>query len=129
MTRDKRNFMEAIGKALNLSRKKDEARWRIDLCEGPNCCTPEESKEAWVRLKSRIKERGLDHGPGWVACSRTECLGVCGDGPIAVVNPGRTWYAEMNPDRIEHVIEEHFMKGRPVEAYAFDPPPDAHDPC
>lgn len=100
----------------------------VYLCAGPDCCTREEGVEAWKHLKRRLKERGLAKGPRAVKRAKVECFGVCGDGPIAFVHPERTWYAAMGPARIDRVIEEHLIGGRPVADFAFEPPDDARDP-
>jgi (2Fe-2S) ferredoxin len=87
----------------------------VFLCTGPTCCTPEHGQAAWERLKSLIKERGLS------TCYRTKagCLRVCGQGPIAVVYPEGTWYAEMTAERIERLVEEHLEKGNPIREWIF----------
>lgn len=101
---------------------------RIYLCEGPNCCTREQGIESWKHLQHRLKERGLTRGPEAVESHRAKCMGVCGEGPVAVVYPEKVWYSEMKSARIDRVIEEHLMKGTPVREFSFEPPPDAREP-
>lgn len=95
----------------------------IFICLGPDCCSTSEGEEAWSYLKQQLKQRGLSSSSGGVFRTKVGCLRVCSDGPIAVVYPEGTWYCRMTPERLERVIEEHLVAGRPVLEYAF-----AHNP-
>lgn len=119
--------LRRLAERLGLA-KPSGARARIYLCEGPNCCTREESIRSWRHLKNRLAERGLDRGDRPIVAKLTECMKVCGDGPIAVVYPDPVWYSEMTPDRIDRVIAEHLEKGKPVAEFAFEPLKTARPP-
>lgn len=91
------------------------------LCAGPDCCDPDVGKAAWVALKDELKRRDLSLSVGPNACFRTKaaCLRVCTRGPIVVVYPEGTWYADMTADRIPRLVQEHLMDGRPILEWVF----------
>lgn len=91
----------------------------IFLCLGPDCCSPSVGEESWSYLKQRLKELGLAGPRGGVYRTKAGCLRVCCEGPIALVYPEGTWYYRMTPERLERVIQEHLVGGRPVAEYAF----------
>ncbi|UCH10589.1 MAG: 4Fe-4S binding protein [Fidelibacterota bacterium] len=52
----------------------------------------------------------------------TGCNGFCGQGPLMVVIPDNIFYGWLTLDAIPHLVEEHFLKGRPVQKLMFTPP-------
>lgn len=48
---------------------------------------------------------------------RSACLNRCNMGPVMLVEPGHTMYVGMTKEKIDRVIEEHIMGGKPVEEY------------
>lgn len=92
------------------------------LCQYKHCASPEEAEETWQRLLVLNKEAGLNRweNPRRVKCTKAACLGVCGQGPIAVVYPEGVWYHSVDAEAIETIHREHLVEGRVVEDLVFD---------
>jgi NADH-quinone oxidoreductase subunit F len=59
---------------------------------------------------------------GEVAVVGTGCNGFCACGPIMVVYHGGFFYQKLTPEDMPELVEEHVLKGRPVERLMFRHP-------
>jgi (2Fe-2S) ferredoxin len=110
--------LQQAAKALGLN----EYARHIFLCADaskPNCAPVEQTHAAWEHLKQRLKELGLSGPHPLVHRTRANCLRVCMQGPIAVVYPDGVWYHSCTPAVLDRIIEEHLIRGRPVEEYVI----------
>jgi NADH-quinone oxidoreductase subunit F len=70
-------------------------------------------------METRIGELGLDKE---IKVVRTGCMGSCDLGPVAVVYPEGVFYQKLKPEDGTLIVEEHLLKGRPVERLMYVPP-------
>jgi NADH-quinone oxidoreductase subunit F len=59
---------------------------------------------------------------GEVSVVSTGCNGFCACGPLMVVYPGGIFYQKLTPEDMPELVEEHVLKGRPVERLMFRHP-------
>ena len=92
-------------------------RIEIMLCSGTGCVAGGafRIKDA---IENELAKRGLQNE---VAIVPTGCNGFCGQGPLVVIKPDGIFYAWLKPEDIPFLVEEHFLKGRPVKKFMFVP--------
>ena len=93
----------------------------VFLCVGEQCAAKEVGEAAWDALKGELKRLNLSLASGPGACYRTKvsCLRVCQDGPVAVVYPEGTYYAELTAERVPEFVQRHIVGGESVEEWVF----------
>jgi (2Fe-2S) ferredoxin len=77
------------------------------------------SGEADTHGKPWVEASPVAPGDGSVLRNKVDCLRICEQGPIAVVYPEGTWYADLNIEKLDRIINEHLVNGNPVEEYVF----------
>ena len=95
-------------------------RYRMNLmiCTGTGCVS-----NGAFRIKESLEEElsKLDLQDE-VQVVTTGCNGFCANGPIVVVQPDGIFYQLLTEDVIPYLVEEHFLKGRPVQKLMYIPP-------
>jgi (2Fe-2S) ferredoxin len=125
-----------IAEALSIPR----VQRHIFLCAdqtNPRCAPKETTNALWRHLKARLKDLeaaspppkwqgDMDHDPepvepgsGTVLRTKADCLRICEQGCIAVVYPEGTWYAGLDIDKLDRIVDEHLIGGKPVESLMF----------
>ena len=93
-------------------------RMHLMVCAGTACVSNKSYKIKKV-LEEEIKKQGLEDE---VAVVTTGCNGFCAQGPLMVVQPDGVFYQLLKEEDIPHLVEEHFLKGRPVKEKMYVPP-------
>ena len=70
-------------------------------------------------LEKELEKRDLRKE---VTVEITGCNGFCGHGPLMVVQPEGIFYGLIKPEDVPFLVEEHFIKGKPVERLMFHHP-------
>ena len=91
-------------------------RSHVLVCGGTGC-TSSGSQQIMVALREELKKQGLDEE---VSVVQTGCHGLCALGPIMIVYPDATFYAMVKEEDIPEIVEEHLLKGRPVQRLLYD---------
>ena len=93
-------------------------RMYLMLCGGTGCVSSGsfEIKEA---LEYELGKYNLSDE---VAVVMTGCNGFCAQGPVMVVMPDGIFYQLLSVKDVPLLVEEHMLKGRPVEKLMFTPP-------
>jgi NADH:ubiquinone oxidoreductase subunit F (NADH-binding)/(2Fe-2S) ferredoxin/ferredoxin len=88
------------------------------LCGGTGCIASGGLK---VRdaLEEELSRKGLEEE---ISVTLTGCNGFCAAGPIVIVHPDEIFYEKLKPEDIPLLVEEHFVKGRPVEKFMYREP-------
>ena len=93
-------------------------RLHLMVCAGTGCVS-NHSYEIKAALEKEIEKHGLENE---VSVVPTGCNGFCERGPILVVQPGNIFYQQLTLKDVPHLVEEHFLKGRPVARLMYSPP-------
>jgi len=103
---------------MNQKTKDKTYRLHLMICAG-TACVSNNSFEIKSALEKEIQKQGLEDEVLVVA---TGCNGFCERGPLLVVQPGNIFYQQLTVKDIPFLVEEHFLKGRPVEKLMYIPP-------
>ena len=90
-------------------------RSTVLVCSGTGCSSAG-SESIHDALKEEIAKHGLESE---VEVVRTGCHGLCAMGPIVIVYPDGTYYSRIRKNDVPRIVEEHLLKGRPVENLIF----------
>ncbi|MBW2303001.1 MAG: NADH-quinone oxidoreductase subunit NuoF [Deltaproteobacteria bacterium] len=93
-------------------------RTHLLLCGG-TACHATGSQAVKEALLKEIAKQGLEKE---VRVIETGCNGFCAQGPVMVVQPEGIFYQKLTPKDIPYLVEEHFLKGRPVERLFYVEP-------
>ncbi|MCX5906659.1 MAG: (2Fe-2S) ferredoxin domain-containing protein, partial [Deltaproteobacteria bacterium] len=93
-------------------------RHHLLICAGLACITCG-SLKVRERLEKELKDRGLENK---VKVVITGCAGLCAEGPLMLVYPEGTFYRKLTPEDVSLIVEEHILKGKPVEKLFYRDP-------
>lgn len=90
-------------------------RAQVLICGGTGC-TSSGSQNIQKAFTQNIEACGLAEE---VKLVQTGCFGLCAFGPIVIVYPEGTFYSRVQVDDVKEIVEEHLLKGRPVERLIY----------
>jgi len=95
-------------------------RRRIDVlvCSGAACVSAQ-SAAVRAALEREIDARNLHDE---IRLVETGCMGPCELGPVLLVYPDGAFYIRVAPEDAGEIVEEHFLKGRPVRRLLWESP-------
>jgi len=96
-------------------------RMDLLLCSGTGC-QASGSLEVRDALKKELARHKLESE---IRIIETGCNGFCAQGPVMIVQPEDIFYQKLTAEDIPHLVEEHFLKGRPVKKLFYKEPASA----
>lgn len=103
-------------------------RWHLLLCTGPRCQAQGAQRirlaiGRWLK-KQGIREDDPERGVQLNGCS---CLYPCNQGPLLIVNPGDTWYADLTPEAIPALLDSHLLNNQIDHSLLIESAPGKED--
>lgn len=99
-------------------------RSQILLCGGTGCTSSGSQTLVKEFKKELIKHELMDE----VELVITGCFGLCELGPVVIVYPEGTFYSRVEPSDIPELVEEHLVKGRPLERLIYSEKKEGEHP-
>ncbi|MBQ8140945.1 MAG: NADH-quinone oxidoreductase subunit NuoF [Clostridia bacterium] len=90
-------------------------RSHVLICGGTGC-TSSGSVKILDAMNAELAAKGLADE---IKVVGTGCFGLCALGPIMIVYPEGTFYSCVKVEDVPEIVEEHFLKGRPVERLIY----------
>lgn len=95
-----------------------ENKMHILVCGGTGCHASK-SEQIVKNFVDLLIEKKLENE---VKVLATGCFGFCEKGPIVKVVPDNTFYTEVKPSDAVDIVNEHIIKGRPVQRLLYKNP-------
>ena len=95
-----------------------ENKMHILVCGGTGC-RASQSEQIVNNLKAELESQNLNND---VRVLTTGCFGFCEKGPVVKVVPDNTFYTEVKPSDAVDIVNEHIVKGRPLQRLLYKNP-------
>ncbi|MGL4606208.1 MAG: NADH-quinone oxidoreductase subunit NuoF [Eubacteriaceae bacterium] len=99
-------------------------RSQILICGGTGCTSSGSMVLVQELKKELVKHDILDE----IEIVVTGCFGLCELGPVVIVYPEGTFYSRVEASDIKEMVEEHLVKGRPLERLIYSEKADGEHP-
>ena len=96
----------------------NKVRTHLMLCGGTGCHASG-TGEFQEALEKELQKQGLAEE---IKIIETGCNGFCAVGPVMLVQPEGIYYQQLKAKHVPHLVEEHFLKGRPVQKLFYVEP-------
>ena len=93
----------------------EKYKYRVLVCGGMGCISAK-CGEVEAALTNALVTAGLDSD---VDVTITGCMGTCDVGPVMLVLPDNTFYTELNPEKVQEIVQSHLGNGQIVEKYTY----------
>ena len=90
-------------------------RSHVMLCSGTGCAASG-CHAVSDAIEAEIKAVGLENE---VKVVHTGCFGLCALGPIMIIYPEGSFYAQVKPTDCKEIVDEHLLKGRIVKRLLY----------
>jgi (2Fe-2S) ferredoxin len=98
----------------------------VFVCNGKSC-TKAGSEAVKKEFEQVLESKGLRQGKekkgrnpmGEIVLTDCSSVGFCSVGPAVLVYPDGVWYAQVQPEDVSEIVEEHLENGRIVERLAL----------
>lgn len=89
-------------------------RCHVLVCtfDRPGHCGTFGGPELLTLFREEVDRLGL---AGEILVTRVGCTGQHAWGPTVIVYPEGIWYARVKPEDVAVIVQEHLLRGRPVE--------------
>ena len=110
--------MSALDSKAEIECRPGGYRMHLMLCAGTGCVS-----SGSYKIKDALERELARHDLiNEVVVVMTGCNGFCAQGPVMVVMPDEIFYQRLSEKDIPYLVEEHMLKGRPVERLMYTPP-------
>lgn len=104
---------------------KADLKHQVFVCNGKSCSAVG-STDVKAAFETELEIRKLRYGKeskgrnpnGTILLADCGSVGFCSIGPAVIVYPEGVWYAQVQPEDVKQIIEEHLEKGNVVERLA-----------
>jgi len=96
----------------------NKVRTQLMLCGGTGCHASG-TRDVKTALQKELDRQGLAEE---IKIIETGCNGFCAVGPVMLVQPEGIFYQKLKVKDVPHLVEEHFLKGRPVQKLFYVEP-------
>lgn len=85
---------------------------------GDDCPTKGDVEKMVKHLRGEVVKAGKHQD---VRVNKAGCFSQCGHGPMIVVYPDNVWYAGVQADDLDEIVQSHILGGKPVERLRYEP--------
>jgi (2Fe-2S) ferredoxin len=78
-------------------------------------CVREGKEDLFSYTQQKMMEFEIDPMVNWIV--PTGCLNRCNFGPVMIIEPGSYMYVDLDKEKIDIILKEHIIKGKPVQEY------------
>jgi NADP-reducing hydrogenase subunit HndC len=101
-------------------------RRHVFVCNGKSCSAVG-SADVKAEFERILEEKGLRQGKvskgrnpmGEIVLTDCGSVGFCSIGPAVLVYPEGVWYAQVQPEDVRSIVEDHLEGGKVVERLAL----------